>query len=169
MVFPVCGPVAWSDTFLASRGGARQHQGQDIMAPKMRELVAAFDGVVTLHRPRGPGGHYWLVLTGDNGWTATYLHLNNDTPGTDDGLGGDQSAFAPGIETGVRVRAGVLLGWVGDSGNAEDTAPHLHFELAPTATRVSVNPAPYLEAAEHLEAPRGMAPPVQDPAPIPSG
>jgi len=168
MVFPVCGPVQWSDTFLASRdGGARQHQGQDLMAPKMREAVAAFDGVVALHRPRVAGGHFWLVLTGDNGWTATYLHLNNDTPGTDDGLGGDRYAFAPGIETGVRVRAGELLGWVGDSGNAEDTAPHLHFELAPTATRVPVNPAQYLEAAEHLDAPSGATAPVQEPTPIP--
>ncbi len=153
MVFPVCGEVSWSDTFGSPRGSDRRHAGQDIIAPKMRPVVAAFDGVVTLRRPSAAGGHYWLVLVGDNGWTATYLHLNNDTPGTDDGLGTDQHAFAPGLTTGSRVRAGQLLGYVGDSGNAEDTVSHLHFELAPTATRVPINPGPSLEAAERLAEP----------------
>lgn len=153
MVFPVCGEVSWSDTFGSPRGSDRRHAGQDIIAPKMRPVVAAFDGVVTLRRPSAAGGHYWLVLVGDNGWTATYLHLNNDTPGTDDGLGTDEHAFAPGLTTGSRVRAGQLLGYVGDSGNAEDTVSHLHFELAPTATRVPINPGPSLEAAERLAEP----------------
>lgn len=153
MVFPVCGQVSWSDTFGHPRGANRKHAGQDILAPKMRPVVAAFDGIVTLRRPRSPGGHFWLTLVGDNGWTATYLHLNNDTPGTDDGLGTDEHAFAPGLVSGARVQAGQLLGFVGDSGNAEETVPHLHFELAPTATRVPVNPRLSLEAARRLEEP----------------
>ncbi|NLI00707.1 MAG: peptidoglycan DD-metalloendopeptidase family protein [Chthonomonadales bacterium] len=154
MVFPVCGPVTWTNTFGHPRGPTRRHAGQDLMAPKMRPVVAAFDGVVTLRKAAQPGGHNWLILIGDNGWTATYLHLNNDTPGTDDGLGTDLYAFAPGLATGDRVRAGQFLGYVGDSGNAEDTAPHLHFELAPTATRIPVDPGPSLEAAERLAEPR---------------
>ena len=169
MVFPVCGQVVWSDTFGHPRGATRRHAGQDIMAPKMRPVVAAFDGVVTLRRPNGPGGHYWLTLTGDNGWTATYLHLNNDTPGTDDGLGTDEHAFAAGLTSGSRVRAGQHLGFVGDSGNAEGTAPHLHFELAPTATRIPINPGPSLEAALRLDEPRAVSGdlPVQPIDPLP--
>jgi len=154
MVFPVCGPVTWSDTFGHPRGGARKHAGQDIMAPKLRPVVAAFDGVVTLRKATAPGGHNWLILQGDNGWIATYLHLNNDTPGTDDGLGTDEHAYAPGLVTGARVVAGQLIGYVGDSGNAEGTAPHLHFELAPAATRLPMNPAASLELATRLDAPR---------------
>jgi murein DD-endopeptidase MepM/ murein hydrolase activator NlpD len=154
MVFPVCGSVTWSDTFGEPRDSSRRHVGQDIMAPKMRPIVAAFDGQVTLRPPSSPGGHYWLILTGDNGWIATYLHLNNDTPGTDDGLGAAEHAYAPGLVTGSRVIAGQLLGFVGDSGNAESTAPHLHFELAHAATRIPMNPAASLAAATRLDSPK---------------
>ncbi len=62
----------------------------------------------------------------DDGWETQYLHMTNDTPGTDNGKGW---GIAPGIVPGARVEAGRLLGWVGDSGNAEKTPPHLHFEL----------------------------------------
>ena len=86
-------------------------------------------------RPRVRNGHYLLTLVGDHGWSAEYMHLNNDTPGTDDGQGGEMYAFAPGIYPGARVVAGQLLGWVGDSGNAEGTVPHLHFELVHQAGR----------------------------------
>ena len=151
MVFPVIGPVSWQDTFLASRGGGtRRHRGQDILAPKMTPVVAAFDGTV---RPRVRNGHYLLTLVGDHGWSAEYMHLNNDTPGTDDGQGGEMYAFAPGIYPGARVVAGQLLGWVGDSGNAEGTVPHLHFELVHQATGVAVNAAS-LRLARRIAAPR---------------
>jgi peptidoglycan hydrolase-like protein with peptidoglycan-binding domain len=73
-----------------------------------------------------------------------YIHLNNDTPGTDDGLGW---GIAEGIVPGARVSAGQLIGWVGDSGNAEDTDPHLHFELH-DAYGVIVDPYPALLLAQ---------------------
>lgn len=130
MVFPVVGPTQHSDAWLACRSGcARRHMGQDLMGPKMSPLVAAFDGVITsLSRTNGS-----LVLAADRGpaagWSAVYLHLNNDTPGTDDGLGADRWAVPAGLEVGSRVLAGQLVGWRGDSGNAEQTGPHLHVEL----------------------------------------
>ncbi|HWH31564.1 MAG TPA: cell wall-binding repeat-containing protein, partial [Egibacteraceae bacterium] len=63
------------------------------------------------------------------GLESVYVHLNNDSPGTDDGAGGPEWAYAPGIREGVRVERGQWIGYVGDSGNAESTGSHLHFEL----------------------------------------
>lgn len=130
LVFPVLGIRPPRDGWLLPRGayGERRHLGQDIMAPQMTPLLACFDGVVYT-RSGGAGGHYRLTLISDDGWSAEYMHVNNDRPGTNDGQGGDAYAFAPGIRSGKRVRAGQLLGWNGNSGNAETTGHHLHFEL----------------------------------------
>jgi murein DD-endopeptidase MepM/ murein hydrolase activator NlpD len=152
MVFPVVGKHYWTDTFLADRdGGGRRHHGQDIMAPKMAPLVACFDGVVQFFRSRG--GHNTLSITSDDGWVAWYMHINNDTPGTDDGQGGDKYAFAPGLQPGDRVVAGQLVAFCGDSGNAEGTAPHLHFELHDAWGSGVLNPGPSLRAAVRLPGP----------------
>lgn len=158
MVFPVLGPVRWSDTFLNPRdGGARRHHGQDLPAPKMRPLLACFDGVVYC----GGGS---LSLLGDNGWTATYIHLNNDHPGTDDAAGGPEYCYAPGLKSGMRVVAGQFIGYCGDSGNAEGTIPHLHFEIRKGSA--VYNAAPSLKAAQRLTAPRLKLPaPQLTPAP----
>ncbi len=129
-IFPVAGKVWWHDWF--NPDGLRPmriHHGQDIFAPKMTPLVAVFDGVVWLRPATRPGGHNMLYLYGDNGLQARYMHINNDTPGTDDNAGAWETAYAPGLKDGDRVAAGQHLAWVGDSGNAEDTEPHLHFEL----------------------------------------
>ena len=97
-----------------------------------------------------------MALEHDDGWASWYIHLNNDTPGTDDGLGW---GFAEGIERGVHVTAGQVIAYVGDSGNAEWTTPHLHFELhQPDGTKV--NPYPHLVNAESSPPP----PPPFDPA-----
>jgi hypothetical protein len=155
LVFPVVGRAHWSDSFLVPRGGGtRRHHGQDLMAPKMTPLVACFDGTVRLV-PRG--SHNFLYLDSDDGWTAAYMHVNNDTPGTDDGRGTADYAFAPGLKSGDRVVAGQLLAWCGDSGNAEGTAPHLHFELHTPEGHV-VNAAPSLAEAERLSEPVVVVP-----------
>ncbi len=131
MVFPVIGSVSYSDTFLACRSGCeRKHFGQDLMGAKMLPLVATFNGTIhSVKRETTVGEGNYLTIKGDNGWSANYIHVNNDTPGTDDGRGTARYAFAAGVREGKRVYAGELLGWLGDSGNAEGTAPHLHFEL----------------------------------------
>ena len=133
MVFPILGRgYGFSDEFGAPRDGHR-HLGDDLFAPKMTPLVAVFDGTVYVWsrsgRPDGLAPHNMITLVGDNGYTAKYLHVNNDTPGTNDGKGTDAYAFAPGLLSGEHVRAGQFLGWVGNSGNAETTPPHTHFEL----------------------------------------
>ena len=90
-----------------------------------------------------------MGLRHDDGWRSWYVHLNNDTPGTNDGQG---QGVAPGLAVGTRVRAGQLLGWVGESGLAEPHNPHLHFELR-DPSGVIVNPYQALRAAEGEEVP----------------
>lgn len=160
LIFPAIGKVSWSDSFLASRGGGtRRHHGQDLMAKKMTPVVAAFDGTVnfTRGRDRGNAG-IMLTLEGDNGYRGLYIHINNDTPGTDDGQGGDRYAFAPNLQPGDRVVAGQFLGWLGDSGNAETTAPHLHFELHDAVGGGILNAKFSLSASEKLTAPVHIVP-----------
>lgn len=131
LTFPVVGGAWYEDWFWAARGSG-PHHAQDLMAAKMTPVVAAATGTVTWinwsQNPAdlNPERCCTLVITHDDGWESWYIHLNNDTPGTDDGLGW---GIAPGIELGTRVVAGDLIGWVGDSGTAETTPPHLHFEL----------------------------------------
>ncbi|MGF1616760.1 MAG: M23 family metallopeptidase [Acidimicrobiia bacterium] len=107
-------------------GGARKHKGNDLVVPKMAPVVAVADGTVTAVHSTPPDDCCWLLITHNDGWQSLYVHLNNDTWRTDDGLG---HGVRPGLAAGDTVVAGEVIGWNGDSGNAEDTVPHLHFEL----------------------------------------
>ncbi len=172
LLFPVVKGADWSDTFGAPRTG-HTHQGQDLMAPKLRPLIACFAGTVVLHRNRGTAGN-WITLTGVGayqGWRAEYMHINNDTPGTNDGVGGDRYAFAPGLKDGDAVQAGQFLGYVGNSGNAEGADPHgshCHFELY--GPRGVINAAPVLRSARivSLAETKGLAalPPPKEAGPL---
>ncbi len=143
LVFPVEGDHEFTDTFWAARfHGA--HSSQDIYAAKGVPVVAAASGVVrlvnwTARQHLNPERCCSVVIDHDDGWQSSYLHLNNDSPGTDDGAAW---GIAEGIVPGARVAAGQLIGWVGDSQRAEDTPAHLHFELRdPTGTLVNSYPA----------------------------
>lgn len=163
MIFPIIGDVSYSDTFGACRGSgcSRTHNGVDMMAPKMTPIVAVKDGTVGWMHDEQGGKCCAMALKHDDGWQSWYIHMNNDTPGTDDGQGW---GFADGIITGAHVRAGQLLGWVGDSGNAENTAPHLHFELHEPDGTV-VNPTPHVDAAIRIDAPIAPDDPPWEPPP----
>ncbi len=136
--------VHFSDTWGAPRSGGRRHKGTDIMSPKGTWVVAVDDGIVEKidwHHLSG-----WnIAIRHADGWTSHYLHFNNDSTGTDDGAGGPETAFAEGIEVGDFVKAGEVIGFVGDSGNAESGGSHTHFELHVDGRKV--NPYPYLEEA----------------------
>jgi len=128
--FPIRGEYQpFTDSYGDPRSGGRSHIGIDILAAKMTPLVAVVDGVVTFAPKSEPYWGYALYIKGDDGWEYRYLHINNDTPGTDDNAGGFKYDFAPGISKGVRVARGQLVAYIGDSGNAEWVTPHLHFEI----------------------------------------
>lgn len=113
-VFPVHGRVRVADDF----GGPRAigpHQGNDLFAPFGAPVLAVADG--TLNRVGTlpiSGNRLWLQT--DRGDAFFYAHM---------------SAFAPDAVNGRRVQAGTLLGFTGNTGNAEPTPPHVHFEIHP--------------------------------------
>ena len=134
----------FTDSWGEARSAGRSHKGTDIMAPKGTPVYAIADGEVTIVRTGDRAGR-WIAVVHDDGWESWYMHLNNDNPGTDDGDADWSLTLAPGIEEGTIVSAGELVGWVGDSGNAEPSSPHTHFELHRNG--VATNPYPYLRAA----------------------
>jgi murein DD-endopeptidase MepM/ murein hydrolase activator NlpD len=113
-VFPVYGDVRCADDF----GAARQigaHQGNDCFAAFGSPVLAVADG--TLNRVGTlpiSGNRLWLKT--ERGDAFFYAHL---------------SAFAPEAVSGRTVKAGTLLGFVGNTGDAEPTPPHVHFEIHP--------------------------------------
>jgi hypothetical protein len=152
--FPVSGTVSYWDDFGACRDGcARHHEGNDLMGAKLMPLVAAADGTISLMRldSETVRSGNMVKIEDVDGWTYSYMHINNDTPGTDDGGNPPQWRFAPGLAVGTKVKNGQLIGYMGDSGNAEGTAPHLHFEIRkPDGTPIS--PYSSLRLAQGLSA-----------------
>ena len=134
----------FSDDWGDARSGGRRHQGTDIFGAKHSAVVAVADGFVTSISESARAGNY-VRITHRDGWETWYMHLNNDSIGTDDGAGGAANAFAPGLVEGMFVPAGTVIGYLGDSGNAEPGSAHTHFELHDGGRRV--NPYPYLADA----------------------
>ena len=149
LVFPVVGPVTWTDTWGACRGYrcSRSHKGVDIFGAKLAPLVAAADGVITKTRRTAltTAGNT-IILEDDDGWRYIYLHLNNDSPGTDDGANPQAWIIPNGLRVGDRVEAGDVIGYLGDSGNAERTPAHLHFEVHQPGVG-AINPTASVQAA----------------------
>lgn len=142
ITFPVVGSVTYSDTWGACRGSgcSRSHKGVDIFGPKLAPLVAAADGTIVSDRRSGlTNAGNKVTIQDDEGWIYLYLHLNNDSPGTDDGANPQAWILPSGLSVGDRVTAGQVVGYLGDSGNAETTPPHLHFEIHPPG-QAAINP-----------------------------
>ena len=149
IAFPVLGPVRYGNGWGNCRDGcARRHIGTDMIGVRMQPLLAAVDGTITRIRYENEGtAGVVITITGADGWYYNYFHVNNDTPGTDDGAAGPAWQVSPQLTVGSPVRAGQVIGYMGDSGNAEGSVPHLHFEIR-QPDRTPVNPYPSLVAAE---------------------
>ncbi len=153
---PICYPMETrplgANTYGDTRGGGtRSHEGHDIMGPKMVPMQAAADGVVEELVYNNAQGNR-IAIRGPEGWRYVYLHVNNDTPGTDDGAATRNQVFAPGLVVGSQVRAGQVIAFNGDSGNAENSGAHLHFEIRRPGSghwsvSPSIDPYPSLRAA----------------------
>ena len=96
----------------APRSGGRNHQGIDIFAPRGREIVSSTRGIVVTVGQNALGGRIVRVL-GPHGHWHYYAHLER---------------FAD-IRPGDVIPEGHVLGYVGDSGNARGTPPHLHYGI----------------------------------------
>jgi murein DD-endopeptidase MepM/ murein hydrolase activator NlpD len=155
-VFPVYGSASFSDTFGAPRGDivSGWHHGEDIFAPLGAPILAVADGTIFSVGWNKVGGYrFWLRDRGGNEFY--YAHL---------------SAYSPAAVNGTEVKAGTVIGFVGNTGDAEGTPYHLHFEIHPVGLLWqgydgAVKPYPYLMAWKRLEdvefaAVAGWAPPV---------
>jgi hypothetical protein len=132
------------------------------MAPRMTPVIACFSGTVFMAKGGNAGN--WLTLLGDCGWSAHYMHLNDDRTDQDDDTAPRDLTYAPWLQDGGHVEAGDLLGFVGNSGNAKTSGSHLHFELH--GMQGAVDPAPYLRSARIEPAPSLTARPLTYTAPI---
>jgi hypothetical protein len=151
IVFPVVAKNHYTDDFGAPRGQG-SHEGNDIMARKKSRVVAAESGYVTVWNHSARAG-CMLYLHGRSGTVYLYVHLNNDRTMRNDNRGGCRRgvAYAPSIRPSGKtpVQAGQLLGYVGDSGDANGIAAHLHFELHPSGGR-AVSPYRWLQRGWRL-------------------
>jgi len=131
IVFPI--EEGWdynfSDTYGAPRSGGRTHEGTDIMVDQMTPLLSVVDGQVSYIVDHDQGWGLALYIEDSDGYSYRYLHINNDTPGTDDGKEIRAYAFPSNIVRGAHVSAGQVVAFAGDSGNAESVGHHLHFEI----------------------------------------
>jgi hypothetical protein len=156
IVFPVFGAAHYSDDFGDPRAGG-PHQGIDIMAAKRSPALAAEAGKIEFWTSSASAG-CMLYLYGASGTMYEYIHLNNDLTRGNDNRGKcvAGTAYARGLKSGARVTGGQVVGYVGDSGDANGIHAHLHFELHPNGGR-AVDPYPWLQRGRHLlfAAPRG--------------
>jgi murein DD-endopeptidase MepM/ murein hydrolase activator NlpD len=114
------------DTWHAPRSGGRRHEGQDIFAARGTPVRSATEGYVVRVGEDALGGNV-VFVAGAGGRSYYYAHLDS---------------YAPGLAAGDYVTPGTVLGYVGTTGNAAGTAPHLHFGVY--APGGAVNPLPLL-------------------------
>lgn len=139
-VFPVYGPASTSDSFGAPRATTGWHHGVDIFAALGAPLLAVADGTLFNVGWNGIGGNR-LWLRDGAGNEFYYAHL---------------SAYSPRAHEGAQVKAGDVIGFVGNTGDALGTPPHLHFEVHPRELLWmgydgAIDPYPYLIAWLRLD------------------
>lgn len=126
-------PDQLDDTFNAPRAGGKKHRAIDILAPRGSFIVSPTDAIVTNIGYNNKGGSF--VLTANPGGEQYYYaHLDE---------------YAHGLVTGLILKPGDLIGYVGNTGGAQRTVSHLHFAIYYKG--VAVNPYPRLTKQFSLE------------------
>jgi peptidoglycan LD-endopeptidase LytH len=115
-----------ADTWQAARGDGRRHEGQDIFAPRGTPILSATSGYIYKIGENNLGGQTVSVIS-KGARIYYYAHLDS---------------YARNIHVGDRVTTRTVLGYVGTTGNAQGTPPHLHFGIY-TSTG-AINPLPLL-------------------------
>jgi murein DD-endopeptidase MepM/ murein hydrolase activator NlpD len=139
-VFPVYGSTSYIDSYGASRSDVSYHHGVDIFGSLGQPLVACTDGIVfSVGWNKVGGNRLWIVDPAGNQFY--YAHL---------------SAFSTAAVNGAHVRAGQVVGFMGNTGDAEGTPYHLHFEVHPVSLLYlgydgAVDPTPYVDAWKHQQ------------------
>lgn len=129
------------DSWGAPRSQGRQHQGIDIVAPRGRPVVSTTRGIVRSVGTNRLGGRV-VWVTGPGGQAHYYAHLDRYSS----------------VRAGDIVQPGTVLGYVGDTGNAKGTSPHLHYGIYEPGSG-PINPYPYLAPnPSGRDAPRADAP-----------
>jgi murein DD-endopeptidase MepM/ murein hydrolase activator NlpD len=142
MNLPVFSPLPggkWSGPGLGQprEGGKRSHEGLDIFAPLGTPVRAMSEGTIVYSERRsgdggGSGFGIAVQIKHNNGLVTNYAHLSN----------------LAGFKPGDMVKAGQIVGFVGDTGNAKGTDPHLHFEVLKDGT--PLEPAMFLGQATQI-------------------
>lgn len=117
-----------ANTWGAPRSGGRMHEGQDIFAPKGTRILSATNGYVYKIGENNLGGQTVSVIS-SGGRIYYYAHLDS---------------YAPGLQVGDPVTTRTLLGFVGTTGNAQGTPPHLHFGVYTFGVGNAINPLPLI-------------------------
>lgn len=115
-----------ANTWQAPRGTNRKHDGQDIFAPRGTPILSATQGYVMKIGENALGGRTVSVI-GAGGRIYYYAHLES---------------YAPRLAKGDEVTTETVLGYVGTTGNAQGTPPHLHFGVY--AAGGAIDPYPLL-------------------------
>lgn len=116
LAFPVegaSGPM--TDSFDDPRGSMRRHHAVDIMAPRGSPVRAADAGTIVRLASGGAGGITIQELDSTERYCYYYAHLQG---------------YPSGLREGQSVIRGEVIGYVGTTGNALASAPHLHFAIS---------------------------------------
>lgn len=127
-ICPVQNGAAFIDSWGFARSGGRKHKGVDMFNARNTPLIAVVDGRIKLSS--NSLGGLSTHLYADNGVVYYYTHLES---------------HPSGLSSGQRVAQGTVVGYLGNSGNARYTSPHLHFEIRPGGK--AVNPYPTVRSA----------------------
>jgi murein DD-endopeptidase MepM/ murein hydrolase activator NlpD len=137
-------PQGLQDTFSDARGGARQHEALDILAPRNTPILAVEDGRVAKLFVSKLGGLTIYQFDPTTTYAYYYAHLER---------------YAEGLKEGDAVHRGQVLGYVGTSGDAPADTPHLHFAILRLTPEkhwwqgTALNPYPILHPSGAAAAP----------------